>query len=151
MKVTKLTAEQIPLTFPIGHAFTKEASHPGGFNEEAFSSVWTQLIDGGVGEIYAIFDSTRDVKIVGLLGAVFCAEPFSGRFSATEQFWFVAPEWRKTNAGKLLLDRFMSDARARDCKQIVMVCLDKLTPVELRKFYERNGFELVEQTFRKLI
>jgi GNAT superfamily N-acetyltransferase len=150
MKVTPLLFEQLPFLFPIGHAFTDEVGRAD-FNEGAFLGSWSPLMESGVGEIHAIWSSgpvTRDQKIIAVLGAAFSPDMFSGRMTATELFWYVLPEFRKTGAGLMLLDHFEERAEARGCSEILMVHFAHMG-ASLQKLYESRGFSLLEQTFRK--
>lgn len=147
MNLTSLSTTDLSLVFPIGHAFSAEAGRPP-FNEEAFASAWRPLLSLGLGEIYAVRQDTKTLTAV--LGAAFIQDPFSGVLSAVESFWYVLPEFRKTGAGLVLLDHFESDAKRRECKQILMVHFAHMG-AGLQKLYESRGYVLTEQTFRKEI
>lgn len=130
----------------IGQAFANEANYPGGWSYPAFSGLWTTLLNSELGKIYGIQENGR---LCGVLGAVFIPDPFSGWHTATEQFWYVLPEFRKTRWGMDLFRAFEREALARKMKKMVMVHLAALTPESLQKFYEKEGFRLAEQTFWK--
>jgi GNAT superfamily N-acetyltransferase len=150
MKVTPLLSDQLPFLFPIGHAFTEEVGRAA-FSECSFANAWGSLLDSGYGEIYVVWSSgpvTRDQKIIAALGASFLNDPFSGVLTASEMFWYVLPEFRKTGAGLMLLDHFEEQAEARGCSEILMVHFAHMG-AGLQKLYESRGFSLLEQTFRK--
>jgi len=130
----------------IGQAFAKEADYPGGWSFPSFLNLWSVLLDSGLGKIYAIESEGR---LAGVLGAAFMPDPHSGWPTATEQFWYVLPEFRKTRWGLDLYFRFKAEAIERKSKKMVMVHLAALTPESLQKFYEKEGFRLAEQTFWK--
>ena len=141
-----LTAEQVPLLFPIGHAFSAEAGRAP-FNEEIFSKTWEAILKSGCARIYVLLDVNT---VVGALGAMFVPEPFSGVFTAAENFWYVLPEHRKSGVGIALFNEFEEDAKALGCKQILMVHFAHMG-AGLPALYESRGYALLEQTFRKEI
>ena len=145
MNITSLTPADLPLLFPIGHAFTKEVSRAA-FNEAAFTKYWAPLLDLKLGEIYVVRRDTQTV--VAVLGATFTPDMFSGVPTAAETFWYVLPEFRKTGAGLILLDHFESRAKQLGCEEILMVHFAHLG-ASLQKLYESRGYSLLEQTFRK--
>jgi GNAT superfamily N-acetyltransferase len=147
MNITTLHSTNIPLLFPIGHAFSEEAGRAD-FNEAAFTDTWGNLLKLGLGEIYVASD--RDGVVVAALGAAFLQDPFSGQQTATEAFWYVLPEHRKSGVGLLLLDLFEDMAEEKGCEQILMVHFANLG-AGLQKLYESRGYSLLEQTFRKKI
>lgn len=148
MNITTLHSSQIPLLFPIGHAFTAEVGRAA-FNEKIFASSWTDILRLGLGEIYVASD--RDGKVVAALGASFIHDSFSGEKTATEAFWYVLPEHRKSGIGLVLLDVFEDAAEEYQCEQILMVHFVHLGGEVLQKLYERRGYVLLEQTFKKKI
>jgi GNAT superfamily N-acetyltransferase len=139
-----LTAEQIPLLFPIGHAFSAEAGRDP-FNEEVFSRTWETMLKLGFARVYVLMDVNT---VVGALGAMFVPDPFSGVLTAAENFWYVLPEHRKSGVGIALLNEFEEDAKAAGCKQILMVHFAQMG-ARLQALYESRGYVLLEQTFRK--
>jgi GNAT superfamily N-acetyltransferase len=148
MNITKLRSDEVKLLFPIGHAFTAEASRAA-FNEEVFEGTWSNLIKLGLGEIYVASDDKG--AVVAVLGAAFLRDPFSGQLTATEAFWYVVSEHRKSGVGLRLLDVFEDRAKELKCEQILMVHFVHVGGEVLQKLYERRGYALLEQTFRKKI
>lgn len=144
MKVTVLQRNQLPFLTPIGLAFTKEVGRAA-FDVVTFEAYWKSLLESGLGEIYAIWENSR---VVATLGASFSPDMFSGRPTASELFWYVLPEFRKTGAGLMLLDHFEERAKERGCEEIVMVHFAHLGS-GLQRLYESRGYSLLEQTFRK--
>jgi GNAT superfamily N-acetyltransferase len=142
----ELNSDSLHRIDEIGQAFAKEAEYPGGWHLPAFRRMWSVLLDHNIGQIWAIEESG---KLVAVLGAVFMEDPHSGWPTATEQFWYVLPEARKTRMGMDLFRIFERQAYERKSKKMVMVHLAALTPESLQKFYEKEGFRLAEQTFWK--
>lgn len=142
----ELTRDSLLEMDEIGKAFAAEANYPGGWNLKAFVKLWELLLDADFGKIFAV---SENGKLVGVLGAGFMEDPYSGQVTATEQFWYVLPSHRKTRAGMELFMAFQEEAKKRRVKKMVMVHLAALTPESLQKFYEKEGFKLAEQTFWK--
>lgn len=113
------------------------------FNPEAFARNWRVLIAADLGEITAVLDNG---KIVAALGAAFLEDPFTGEMTAFEHFFWTHPDYRKSGLGLDLWVNFETRAKERGAKQIAMVHLSSLN---LQKVFERRGYKLVEQTFRK--
>jgi len=152
MKLIELNAANLNITFPIGHAFSKEAER-GAFRDDVFSQLWSNLLESGLGKIYALVEHEsehHDFRAVGLLGATFIPDPFSGRMTAAEHFWFVVPEHRKSGVGLQLLDVFEADAKEKGCEEIVMQHFLHMGQ-GLAKLYEARGYKALEQTFKKKI
>lgn len=143
--IEELTAETVPDMFEIGEAFTTECSYPK-FNTESFAKFWTTVIGMNMGKILAVRENG---KLVAALGMATTLDPNSGLLMALEQFWYVMPSHRKTRVGIDLFFRFEKEGKAAGANRLVMVHLAKLTPESLQKFYEREGYRLVEQTFWK--
>lgn len=96
-----------------------------------------------MGHIYVLKSKEQ---IVGVIGFAITQDPFTGRKTALENFWYVVPEHRASGAGLLLLDAF--EERAKGCQDIIMVHLVS-TGATLSKLYEKRGYSLVEQSFKK--
>ena len=139
-----LTAQEIPLTFDGGKAFLEEAGWKA-FNPGAFQRYWIAVLGEGVGEINAVLDNG---KVVAALGCAFIEDPFTGGQTALEMFWWVHPDHRNSRIGLDLWRTFEKRAKDKGCKQIAMVHLASLN---LQHIFERRGYKLVEQTFRKEI
>lgn len=152
MKLIELNVNNLGLTFPIGRAFSAEAGRKP-FRDDVFSRMWENLLESKLGKIYALVEygpTEQEFRAVGLLGATFLPDPFSGEMTAAEHFWFVSPEHRKSGIGLQLLDRFEADARDRGCSQVIMVHFMHLGP-GLQKLYEARGYTALEQTYKKEI
>jgi GNAT superfamily N-acetyltransferase len=132
---------------PLGHAFILEAGHPSPFRPSKFFPVWEKAVRDNMGAFYVAHDDAGTPA--GVLGAFFSPELFSGDLQAQEAFWFVAPEFRKTRAALLLLNAFEAEAKARNCKQILMVHLELPNAAGLAQLYARRGYSRCEQFFRK--
>lgn len=125
--------------------FTQFASASGReFVPGAFHAAWGRVIDAGLG---VVFVAEIGGSILGMLGAVFTEDPFTGKPVALENFWFVSPEARGS-VGIRLLNAFEMEAVKRGAEKIVMVCLSSLTE-GLGRLYERRGYKLIESSYEK--
>jgi GNAT superfamily N-acetyltransferase len=145
----RLTVEELPRLRHIGNEFTLAAKLPEKFCEEHFEAVWKTLLELKVGTIY--YEDDADGKIIGVLGAVFNPDMFSGALVAAETFWFLLPEARGNSLSIRLLDEFALEAKARGCKRILMVCLASLSPELVAAIFTRRGFTALETTYSKEI
>jgi GNAT superfamily N-acetyltransferase len=142
MNVEQLHPRELGSLVAIAEAFTKEAKLPP-FNFVSFRQTWTSLMGMEIGHIYVL---KSHELVVGVIGFAITSDPFTGRKTALENFWYVVPEHRASGAGLLLLDAF--EERAKNCDDIVMVHLIE-TGEKLSNLYVKRGYKLVEQTFKK--
>lgn len=83
-------------------------------------------------------------KKAGMLGAFIVPHYFNKNLTmATEVFWWVIPEYRKSGAGEFLLDEFVK--RAKEKAQLIFV--GSLISSGIDKFYEKKGFKMKEKSF----
>jgi len=143
MNVELLSPHELHRVIPIAEAFCTEAGNPA-FDYEAFKQLWYPLLESGTGEIYFL---EQDNAVIGLIGFIMLPkDPFFGRSTALEQFWFVSKEHRTSGVGLLLLDVF--EERTKNYEDQVLVHLTACGNF-LHKVYERRGYKLTEQTFKK--
>lgn len=170
MIVRPLTADEIPLVFPIGEAFGKEAGV--NWNPTFFEGFWRQTYALDMGVILGLFEpgaswwwqkgyrhydgtpiaieglDQAPEKLVGSLGAHFAPGMFDGEMAATECWWYVCPQWRN-GSGLLLLDAYEAEAKRRGCKSIALTHLELLQPAKLAALYEARGYTKIETNWRK--
>ena len=147
--IERLTSTNLADITTLGKAFAAEADYPGGFEFSAFRALWSPLIDHGIGEILVMRDDSGEIQ--GAIGASYISDPFSGRPTAAEQFWYVMLEHRRSPLGVTLFEAFEDEAKSRGVEKIIMIHLEKLTPERLRVFLEKRGYAAVEQTFWKVL
>lgn len=114
------------------------------FDMARFEAVWTTLLASGTGVVLGL---REDGEVVGTIGGVVYAEPYSGDLIATEFFWFVRPGRR--GGGMRLYRAFEAWAREQNCTQIRMGHLSDSMPQKVKRVYERLGFEEVETNYAK--
>jgi GNAT superfamily N-acetyltransferase len=87
--------------------------------------------------------SERDGKLVGMLGFIRHSHFISGDPFAGEIFWWVEPD--KRGEGVKLLVETERRARISGSKYIQMIAPTK----KVAQFYEKMGYEYVEETWQK--
>jgi GNAT superfamily N-acetyltransferase len=116
----------------------------GKFSLERFVEMWTYLLTGGDGVIFA---EDCDGEIVGAIGGIVHRDIYSEGLIAEEFFWFVKEAHR--GRGLRLYRRFEEWARGRGAGQIQMVHLLDVMPERVSRFYTRSGFHPVETRYAK--
>lgn len=144
--VRELTPDEVPLTFPIGHAFSREAGVP--FAEEPFLACWQNIFAVGMGVIFGI-DSPDGSRLDGSIGAVLAPAMFDGAMVATECWWFVHPECRDRAIGPTLMSHFEAWARSKGAKRLTMVNLHAGRLAEVAAIYQKLGFTPLETHWQK--
>lgn len=139
-----LTVEDLPRLRDIGREFTLAAKRKHPFNEQHFETVWTQLLNLGVGRIF--YEENEDRKIVGAFAFVVNPDMFSGVLSFAEIFLYVLPEARGGGLAGRLIECYEQYARERGISEILMVSLAEL---ETGPIFIRRGYKAVETIYRK--
>ena len=150
MKPTLLQPSEVHSICPIGREFTKINPHYRGreFAEEAFVTQWKSLILTGVGRILVCRDGG---KVSGILGFYLLDDPFVGIKTSAEAFWFVLPEFRGSHVAMSLFHEFEVMSEAQGAKQLLMLHIVGEGLPDLSAFYTRNGYQLIESTYRKVL
>jgi GNAT superfamily N-acetyltransferase len=132
----------------MAQSFFNECGLPGTFKIEAFLHNWSMLLEKNFGIIFAL---QKDEKVVGMLGGILSPDINSGELTATEAFWYVMPENRKTPESLKLLLVFEKWAIEIGAKKIIMAHLLSSMPERLGTFYERRGYKPVEIQYVKQV
>ena len=103
------------------------------------------LMENGAGTVFGLFD--RSGEIIGGLGCLKGRELSTGIMIADETFWFVTPG-RRGN-GLKLFDAFEKWADDNGCPKRAMIHMVDSHPAILQKFYESNGYKLIELHYVK--
>jgi hypothetical protein len=143
----EFTAE---LAFPIFEEVTSAAPVDREVNLDIgyVVSQWQKLSEGGLTKTWAAFVGDEPV---GLLGGLFIQEFWSGMTMGMEQFWFVKKAHRRNRASMKLFRKFEVEARVRKCQTIWAGSNIFHDPERMKKLYEKMGFELWGQNFRKVL
>jgi GNAT superfamily N-acetyltransferase len=116
----------------------------GKFCLERFCEIWTFLLTGGDGVIFA---DERDGEMVGAIGGIVHREVYSEAIVAEEFFWFVREAYR--GSGLALYREFERWAVAHGAQTIQMVHLRDVMPEKVERFYLRAGFHPIETRYAK--
>jgi GNAT superfamily N-acetyltransferase len=108
---------------------------------------WTSLMKAGVALTWA---GKVGGKPVGLLGALFMKEFFTGRFMAMEQFWFVRGSHRKSGIGLRLFKAFEAEAARRGAETNWAGSNQWHDPELMDRLYKRLGYKRWGATYRKI-
>lgn len=92
----------------------------------------------------------KDDKVVGFIVGAMGDAPFSSDKIASELGWFVKKEARGTKASYLLFKAYEDWAYRAGAKIVQSAYLPELTP-GLDKFYDREGYRPVEQSYIKIV
>lgn len=141
-----LRKEELGRIHKLGAQFFALAKRPGTYNPEAVERLWNALFDQ---DLALFLIAEQDGELVGVFGAIVHEDYFSGMKTATECFWFVAPEARGS-IGLRLFYAFEAEAKRRGAERFLMVHLNNLTPDSLAKLYERRGYKAIETSYEKV-
>ena len=117
-------------------------------NEAHYAAVWTRFMEEGRGGMFLMEDAGR---IVGGIGGITADDLLTGEREAVELFWYVQPEFRKGLAPIRLLNHFEDWAAGAGCKGVAMIHMEASMPQELKLFYEKRGYRLLESHYRKTL
>lgn len=132
--------------------FFIESRLPGTLNFEHWKLEWTNLINSGIGEIFAyISEDTASGELKGILGVMYFPCSMTGELEALEGFWFMMPSDRGGVGAIRLLKRFEEEAKNRGCKRIKMVHLMEVNPEQVSSLYDRMGYKKLQVTYVKEI
>lgn len=92
----------------------------------------------------------REDQVVGFIVGAISNAPFSSDKIASELGWFVKKEARGTKASYLLFKAYEDWAYRAGAKIVQSAYLPELTP-GLDKFYDREGYRPVEQSYIKVV
>jgi len=92
----------------------------------------------------------KDGKIIGVIGGVVMPSIFDkDQKIAQEVIWYITKEERKGTMGIRLLKAFEEECVKRGAKFISMIYMGNLLSDELKRFYEKLSYKLMENHFIK--
>ena len=92
----------------------------------------------------------KDNEIIGCIGGVVMPSIFDkNQKIAQEAIWYMPKEERKGSSGIRLLHQFEQECLNRGAKFISMIHMSNLMSDELRKFYEKSNYRLLENHYLK--
>ena len=93
----------------------------------------------------------KDLKPIGiLLGMKVDTHPVFRKTGITiEQLWWIDPVYRGSKVATKLIEAFEEWSRQVGVKRMVMGHFNDLIGTKVKKYYERSGFKLLEQSYVK--
>ena len=116
------------------------------FDAAHFVKFWTVMLTEGFGVVFLL---EQEGVIQGAIGGLAMDDPYNGEMVASEAFWWVLPEYRGGIGSGRLYKAFETWAVELCCSEIRMVHLEVSMPERMAKFYERNGYTLMETHYSK--
>lgn len=136
------THEDVPRIVELGCRFLTESGYAAHITPDPIqmAATMTWLLSDPA---RAIFLSEANGLVTGGIGAFVYTHPLSGKRTAVEVFWYVAPEHR--GQGIRLLHRAESWAKDAGAETLQMIAP---TP-EIEQLYVRRGYAKVETTYAR--
>lgn len=145
MRLFEATSADVPRIMECAREFT--ALLPDcPLNENHYRLFWERELSSKKGIIYLL---EHEGVIVGGIGGIASPDLLTGKLSAVELFWYVKPDYRKGLWPIRLLKCFEEWAKLKGCATISMILMEASQPAEMRHFYERAGYSLLETQYRK--
>ncbi len=127
-----------------GALFYSEAKVPGSFKVNTFLNNWNLLIKMGVGAMWRLDHGER---LIGLFGATIAPDMCDGNIIAQECFWYVDKSSRGFVGAINLFRIFVDWAKKVGAARVIVTHLTNSMPEKLKKFYEREGFRVIETNY----
>lgn len=94
----------------------------------------------------------QDGILTGVSGGLF--SPFLANDSykvGCELLWWVEPEYRGSEAGRLMFDELEKQARDKGAHRWTMIALEASSPDRIGKIYKRKGYSISEYAYSKVL
>lgn len=121
-----------------------ESMNRSGFNPEAFTQLWTAIIEQDTGFILARFDGPTPSESLGIL---IYPDPFTGLKSASVAFWHVDGRSRGLEGG-LLFNSLLTELDIRVVFYLYFAAQHNERMNKVTHFLARNQFEAIETVYR---
>lgn len=94
---------------------------------------------------HVAYVAEKDGELFGFITGYLTKHPYNPEITTLiESFWWVKEEGRKTRAGSMLLDKFIS--YGKEVSDFIYLTLEDESPVDERHFIKR-GFKLKEKNY----
>ncbi len=133
----------------LGETFWKSSPYAGEFdyNPGGVQGLMTGLIQA---QLFLVVE--HEDQIIAGAGFIVASSPFDPDLKvATELFWYVAPEVRNLGVGQLLLEGMEHAVREKGAKMLAVGNMSTSDPEAAEKMYAKNGYNLTEKTFTKVL
>ena len=116
------------------------------FHVEHFCHFWRVMLENDLGVVFLL---EQEGVIQGAIGGLATPDPYHGGMVASEAFWYILPEYRGGIGSGRLYKALETWAVEQCAEEIRMVHLRASMPERMSKFYERNGYTLMETHYSK--
>jgi GNAT superfamily N-acetyltransferase len=147
VKVRDLSYREIEPILRLGCSYQDNRNIPGGLETSYYVDRFLTAVNGGIAHIFGMF--AADGKFAGALGFFVVPDIFNGALIASQNFWYILPEYRGRAA--ILLKEYEKRARALKCTRMQMPHQVKRQSADFGKFFERFGFEMEEVSYYKTL
>lgn len=128
------------------YGFFSESKLPGKLNFEYWAGRWREMIDMGIGHIFAYI---YEGKPVGIIGGLCVRCTMTTELEMIEAFWYMMPAHRGGMGGVRLLRALEAKAITDGALRIKMTHLSDLQADKVRDIYMKMGYTPLEKTYSK--
>jgi L-amino acid N-acyltransferase YncA len=109
---------------------------------------WSQMML----EQEMLFVAEEEGRVIGAAGALIAASLGNvDYYICTELFWYLEPEHRNAGNGIALMRKLESEATSKGVVVFSMIALEAVEPAKVSALYTREGYELTERVFTKVL
>ena len=147
--VRKAIFKDIPDIVYMGYRFLIESGYINtcGFNVDDAVSTARSIINTGI-----LLILEKENRMIGMIGGVLSPYPWNkNKIAAAEIAWWVKPEERGNRGSILLVDKFEKEAINMGATQINLHNILAMNGDKIARFYEKRGYQHLENTFSKEI
>ena len=113
-------------------------------------STWMKIIKAGMGKGFILCDD-KTGKIKGGLGCIKAPSFWTEEIRAAEVFLYISPEERGGWGFYHLINAFHDWAKKEGCTKAIIMHYSDNQPEELKRAYEKMGYELSELYYTRKI
>lgn len=138
---------ELKQVLPVVRSFFDEGQFPGTWKDEHWLNFWHGIITAKLGCMFIGPAGGREVH--GALAAFCTPSHVNGDLCAQEVFWYVLPEHRGGRLALQLFNAFEKWAAEQGARTITVGHLAAINPDQMRRFYEKRGYHLLEHHYLK--
>jgi GNAT superfamily N-acetyltransferase len=149
MKIREATVGDIPALEPLLRAFHSESAFKAiDLDIESAFGTAELLVGSDLGVLYVA--ALDDGTIVGATGALLYPAWFNkAHVIGSEVLWYVLPDHRRSNAGKLLFNTLEAWGHEKGAGSFMMASAAGKHQARVNKVYESKGYAPLETSFIK--
>lgn len=148
MNISPLMAEDVEDLLYAADRFSEEAQLEVPVNHQDFLNRMIDMITGNLGNV--LIARSDDGDFLGTIGFFVVPVFWNDSYKVGEEmFWWVRPEYRNSQVGMLLLREAEAYMKHLGASEIHMFSLESSNPELAGKIYIKDGFTLLQHTYRK--